>query len=174
MFDDEKEYLFSEEQIKGRFLDLGEIVQNFLDDFEEEAESKLSVDWSRLYVATVSAYDDVARFKAYHLEDPRADLSDAIKRCAFLTKWLIREMPLSFPSERGTTFGGHVLANEALAIRVSMANLSVFCGQDIEFTEQKLWEFIYDLKYREFTSDSLIAIYQMIAEMADGVLPIEQ
>ncbi|MEP4377975.1 MAG: hypothetical protein ABJ215_12280 [Alphaproteobacteria bacterium] len=171
MHDDETEYLFSEEQMASRFQDLGEIVQNFVDEYESETEAPLTVDWSRLYVVVVSAYDDVARFKAYHLEDPRADLSDAIKRSAFLVKWIIREKPL-YSGEDGNPFGPPVLANEALAIRVALSNLTVYCGRDLDLTEEKIWDFVYDFKYRDLPSDALISIFQMFVEIAENEYPI--
>jgi hypothetical protein len=85
--------LFTSEQIEGRFLDLRDLADRFARAYSEKAGVALELDESCLYLIVISTYDDIARYKFYHLSNPYEERSDAIKRAAYLTKWITRFKP---------------------------------------------------------------------------------
>jgi hypothetical protein len=136
---------------------------------------KLRFDPAILYIVLVSTYDDIARYKNYHFENPVLQKSDAIKRAAFYTKWLTHFRPFYVSRPRST--GGEdidqkdstVIVNEEFSIGWALANLSV--DLDIQKLNVSLeeWErMLYDLKFRMLSAECLMHIYEHYVALGCG------
>ena len=90
--------LFTEQDLEKRFSDIYAIAIEFCEvfgkEFGDEFGALPKVDPGRLYLTVMSAFDDIARYKTYHLKNPQIQKSSAIKRAAFLTKWILHFSPL--------------------------------------------------------------------------------
>ncbi len=82
--------IFSAEELEERFVTLFQVAQSYQMKYMQRFGVKLQLDPRLLYISVVSTFDDIARYKAYHLERPYTDRSDAVKRSAYLTKWLAK------------------------------------------------------------------------------------
>jgi hypothetical protein len=71
--------LFSSEDLEGRFVDLWDIAERFQRAYLEKNRLLVSIDEERLYLIVISTYDDIARYKSYHLSNPYEERSDAHK-----------------------------------------------------------------------------------------------
>lgn len=123
-----------------------------------------------------SAMDDIWRYKSYHLRDPDMR-SDAVKRAAFLTKWITRLRPIYFArilsagdpeaafDKKDTT----LLANEGFAVHISLTTLATEMGKDEIVLEQDFFaHFLYDLYYRSLSEDALIGLYEIMRGAVQG------
>lgn len=142
--------------------------------------SRLSIDHLVMLNVVISALDDIWRFKTYHLRD-RRKRSDAVKRAAYMTKWITRLRPIYF--ERSLDLAGvetHIdrndmsmLANENLAIHVSLSTLATDAKVDQITLEPEFFaNFQYDLHYRSLSEDALLNIYDILRNIASGASPI--
>lgn len=83
-------FLFPTHILEGRFIDLWKWAESYVEAFNRRFGTTVEINLRKLYMAVISAYDDIARFKNYHFEDPEKKKSDGIKRAAYLTKWICR------------------------------------------------------------------------------------
>ena len=98
--------LFTEDEIRSRFLDFFEIAQDFCESYNDGQENIVEIDPALLYMMVVATYDDISRYKAYHLSDPATQRSNAVKRAAYATKWILHFDPLIFPMMGHATGSG--------------------------------------------------------------------
>jgi hypothetical protein len=167
--------LFSSEELEGRFTDLFELAERFQIDFEKEHGVTLNLNVARLYLTVISTYDDITRYKFYHLSNPYEERSDAIKRAAYLTKWLttrfkpwnvMREGPIE--DMAAISQDGTDLVNEFFAVSIAVANLNLHSHKDFFLEDAKHYELIYDLVYRNLTDDALMLFYKTLVDLATG------
>ena len=129
---------------------------------------ELRVNPQAMYIAIKSAYDDIYRYKAYHLSDPKANLSDAVQRAAYLCKWLIKFRPIeysgSFDFDNISEFDevSAELLNGSFALLACRTHISNELKRQFFFNEQYEDEFQYDILYRNISDDGLLHIFQMI------------
>jgi hypothetical protein len=123
----------------------------------------------------VSTYDDIARYKNYHFENPILQKSDAIKRAAFYTRWITHFRP--FYVSRSKTSSGRtidrkdstVIVNEEFSIGWALANLSVDLKKKKLNVSLEEWEsMLYDLKFRTLSAESLMHIYEHYVALGYG------
>ena len=172
-----EKFEFDPEVYETRFKDHWALAEHFQEAFEKTFSVKIGIDHRRLYIAIISAYDDIARYKTFHLENPEEEKSDAIKRAAYLTKWICRFKPLQV--NEGADFSSEIisdknidytiLVNELFAIHVATTHLSVHAGRDFVLTPDKEYELVYDLLFRNISEDALMIIYQTLADSVSGV-----
>lgn len=165
------DFLFDEETLKQRFEDFYDIADKFCTSYNEGQEVKVEIDASLLYLAVVAIYDDIARYKAYHLQNPVKQKSNPVKRAAYSVQWLMHFSPLIFP-QMGHVTGQHkpenadTLANAMFAIHFAMMNLRAHTGVNFNLTTDMHFELIYDLLYRGLTTDSLIILFDVVSTLA--------
>ncbi len=175
---DPSEYIepYDEDDIEERFLALIQECQNYLN-----ALNKLNHAWDlrfdpfAILSVAKSALDDIWRYKSYHLRDPQK-LSDGIKRAAYFTKWIIKSRPIYFSrfasddAIEDKSFdqdGRSLMINEAFAIVFSLITLATELGvRKIYLDEDFHSNLIYDLHYRNISTDALLAIYEIIRNAA--------
>jgi hypothetical protein len=122
---------------------------------------------------TKSAMDDIRRYKAYH----QVELSDAVKRAAYFTKWILWFRPIYV----GRPTGSHdftasfdpkdksLLINELFALNFSLATLATDAKVPcILLTARTQANLLYDFHYRDVNDDYLLAFYDMIITLARG------
>jgi hypothetical protein len=166
-----QDFLFDEATIQERFKDFFDIADKFCDEYNEGQDVKVEIDSSLLYLAVVAIYDDVARYKAYHLPNPIKQKANPIKRAAYAVKWLMHFSPLIFP-QMGHATGRHApedadtLANAMFALHFAMMNLRVHTGTNFSLKQEMHFELIYDLLYRGLTTDSLILLFDVVSALA--------
>lgn len=161
----------TEAQITQRCFDLHAAFEYWKNAYESLSSGgqKLRLDPSCLYVAVVSYFDDIARFKSYHLQDPKHQKADAVKQATFAVKWLAKLKPISVERPIDVSQGNFVLdndddsvmINEAFAVGVAMTYLKV------RLQKEKHAELMYDLCYRRLTDDGLLLFFQTLQDMKD-------
>jgi hypothetical protein len=168
--------VFTDKEIEDRFTDLFIVAQKFKNRFVSDFGGKITVDPRLLYLATISAYIDIERYKTYHLEKPYKHRSDAIKRAAYLTKWIARFSPIQAQLESDDLHPDHfkpnarpALASIIFSIQVSMDHISIDCMKRTFLEADPTMELAYDLLYRKVNEDTLLATYQKIVHLAKGM-----
>lgn len=162
--------LFSDDQVQGRFLDFFDMAQNFCEKYNLNQEITAEIDPSKLYLVVVATYDDIARYKLYHLVNPSQKRASAIKRAAYATKWIMRFNPIIFPANGhltglNKTEDYDTLANAMFAIHFSQTCLRKFTGKFFTIDREKSYTLMYDLLYRSISSDSLILFYETLCDI---------
>jgi hypothetical protein len=176
--------IFSAEEIENRFVNLFTTAQTFKAKFLSEFGGGIEIDPRLLYLATVSAYIDIERYKAYHLEKPYKNRSDAVKRAAYLTKWISRFSPIQSKFDLASLTPEEMLEQERLntkpalasiifAIQISMTHISNDCKKRTWLSPEATFDLAYDLLYRKVNEDSLLATYQKVVNLATGVSMIK-
>lgn len=165
---------FQPEDLEDRFIALDLTCRDFAADLEVGLPSghQVGVDRAVLYDVLVSAYYDIMRYKSWHQTDPSVEKSDSIKRAAFFTKWLVRLKPIwvSRPEYKPTRKDCTVLVNERFALEWAFANLSFELGKKCPSpTERKFYELLYDIHFRDISSDALISIFQLYYDIVAGL-----
>ncbi|MHC8507930.1 MAG: hypothetical protein ACYYKD_00825 [Rhodospirillales bacterium] len=120
--------------------------------------------------------DDIWRYKAYHLDNSDKK-SDAVKRAAYMTKWLIRFRPI-YVNRINSSEDGRIpldkqdtslLSNEKFAVYVSLTTIGAEMGKiKVTLENDYFADFLYDLHFRNLTDDALIHIYENIRNTARG------
>jgi hypothetical protein len=172
---------FSREYIKERFLEHWTLAEQFGCVFLESngvPPDLFEVDTRRLKFAVESAYQDIARYKDYHQEDPANSLLDCTKRCAYLVKWIVRFKPIVVKNVQfeNEDLDYVELINEAFVMFLFDLHLSDEVQRDVGLTEPKIQHFAYDLLYRQISVDGWIAIFQLLKdccypEALEGTVP---
>jgi hypothetical protein len=160
---------FQPEYIKARFLDHWILAEQFCPPFAGSfglSDDCFMISTRKLKLVIESAYQDIARYKQYHQDDPYNERLDCTKRCAFLLKWLVRFKPIQLADSDIETeqLDYAELINEAFALYLFDIHLSDELGMDVCLSEQKTQQFAYDLLYRQISVDGWIAIFQLIKE----------
>jgi len=166
------------EEISIRYAKLLVVAQSFRDAYSARFSIPMEIDPRLLFVATISAYDDIERYKAYHLETPYSTRSNGVKRAAYLTKWLARFRPFQSVFDPKKSDLESLMKPELITPRIALANikfsisvaeytLGFECKKHIKLTPEAEYQLTYDLLYRRITEDALLAKYQMILDIAD-------
>lgn len=119
---------------------------------------------------TVAAYDDIDRYKAYHLRNHGMERSDVVKRATYFIKWITKFRPIMF-SRPGPVSGKRdmaLMANEALSVAWALELIGNEMGWEIKLSKKSLFDLLYDLHYREMGDGAILAIVQMITDLANS------
>lgn len=166
--------MYSDEVIHQRVISHFMVSQRFLESYNEFHKTSCFVDPLRFLCVIRSTYDDIARYKAYHLEQPVIQKSHAVKRAAFLAKWLLRFHPVL--SEGSTSFSDtdpHILstpevfANHQLAYYLAMVSISDAVGYDVRLSDERNGDLLYDFAFRFVTADGLMLFLQAIVDIVE-------
>ncbi|MBB4287258.1 hypothetical protein [Roseospira goensis] len=164
--------MFSEAEIQQRFEDLYNIACGFCADFNEGCDIRAEIDPSLLYLCVVSMYDDISRYKDYHLNNPEKQRSNPIKRAAYGAKWITRFSPIIFPrmgheTGEGASKDSDVLVNAAFALHFALVNMEIEASVSLRLSTEYYYQIVYDLLYRSLSSDALIILFQALADVAN-------
>lgn len=130
----------------------------------ENSEKKIRPNRQGLFLSIKSAHDDIVRYKAYHLADPRNGTANSVKMAAYLCKWICRFKVI----EPETTQDGSsedvtgILLNGRFALYLARTLIGAELREPFHFVNTYGDEFEYDLLYREIGEDGLLHIFQMI------------
>ena len=173
--------MYTDGDIKERFEDFYDIARDFCDDFNLDQSVKAEVDPTAMYLAVVALYDDVARYKEYHLSDSENQKSNSIKRAVFSVKWIMRFSPIIFPRKGHVAIeksvdndpfftsnfsDQDVLVNAVFALHFAFINIELDCGENFRVSSEYYYQILYDLLYRDMSGDALILIFQIISDMS--------
>lgn len=134
-------------------------------DDPENGDHKIRPNVQALFLSVKSAHDDIARYKAYHLSDPRNGISNSVKMSAYLCKWMTRfkVVELAVPNDQQKHEDvTAILLNGEFALYICRTLIGAELKTPFYFTNQYGDEFQYDLLYREIGEDGLLHIFQMI------------
>ena len=161
--------MFSDSEIRERFCDLFEIAQEFCADFNDGQTLNAEIDETLLYLTVVATYDDISRYKEYHLAEPEKQRSNSIKRAAYGVKWILNFCPIIFPavghasgSQPGAKY--ETLENAMFAFHFAMVNVQLECGKFFALNIQKTYELLYDMVYRNIGSDGYLLFFQLLSD----------
>lgn len=125
----------------------------------------------------VSTYIDIARHKEFHFDDPRAKKSDAVKRAAYFTKWIVRFRPIQILSKESVSDPNPdneapLLLNELLAMEWSICCIAQDASlSNLMLKRKARTNLLYDLHFRDLNVDGLLALYQMISDVTKAKEP---
>jgi hypothetical protein len=136
--------------------------------------TRLFVNPSALFIAVKSTYDDIERYKLYHIENPTETKSNSVKRVAYLTKWIVKSRPIQYSPDHDLKNVTPYIANAGFALALARAHIAAEIKKEFFFTLAKETEMIYDLSYREMTGDGLLALYQGFYDLLLNNLPFER
>jgi hypothetical protein len=176
-----KEIEKREATTKQRYQDISASCETFIESMRDEYKKvsgiqSIQCDFAILYDVVRSAYDDIWRYKDYHLTNPNKQRSNSIKRAAYLTKWLVRLRPILIvrDTDHFSPKDGTILLNEAFAIFISLIYIAdELCVDALRLTPEVANDFLYDLHYREISDDALLSFYQLISRVASQKLLVE-
>jgi hypothetical protein len=167
------DFEFSEEEIQQRFEDFFDIARDFCDSFNRGQSARVAVDPFLLFQCVVATYDDIARYKSYHLKNPATQKANAIKRAAYAVKWIIHFSPLIFPQlahdnedEAVEVDDDAVLANVMFAMHFALINLREYAQRSFNLNRELNFEIMYDLLYRNLSPEALMLFFHNVAELA--------
>lgn len=169
--------VFSDDEIRRRFIDMYQIVASFCDAQMAQTGQYLTIDPQLLYLAVVAVYDDIARYKAYHLPEPETQRANSIKRAAYGAKWIVRFNPIvvsptaghqELPSHDG-------LINAKLAVFFALINLEELVETTLEIEKVSFQvnsdvclDMMYDIVYRGLGGESLMLVLEILLRTATG------
>lgn len=118
----------------------------------------------------IAAYDDIDRYKSYHLRNKRPQdraRSDVVKRAAYFTKWIVKLRPIMTVRSEKLKISEDVspLVNESIAIGYAITLIKAECGKYFRLTDKAYFELQYDLHFRPMGEDALVAAYQIIVDL---------
>lgn len=153
---------FSAQDLEDRFVDHYKLALSYANAITEEFGVQITISQRRLYLTIISAYEDIARYKNYHLDDPFHQKSDAVKRASYLTKWICRFKPLNVgegPLEgmSNIEIDKTLIVNELFALHLAAVHLSVDVRCDFIISEQKGYEIAYEMMFRHLSEDFVFA-----------------
>lgn len=162
-------FQFSKEYIKERYLEHWGFAEQFGEAFAFELgadPNSVFIDARKLKFAVESTYQDIARYKDYHHENPETDKLDCTKRCAYFIKWIVKFKPIGLV--RGEISDDSLdyveLVNEAFALYLFDLHLSDEMNLEVAISVEKARQFAYDLMYRNISVDGWIAIFTLIKD----------
>jgi hypothetical protein len=132
--------------------------------------AKVVVDRRTLYKVVTSALYDIVRYKHFHFSGDHTKKSDAVKRAAFFTKWIIRFKPITLLTEDEDLSDDVIdtwllTLNEHLAVQWACQCIAKDHALRLVSLNAKFRsELIYELNYRDLNADGLISIFQMISD----------
>lgn len=143
-------------------------LETYLEAWNDDPDNKehqLRSNPQALFLSVKSAHDDIVRYKAYHLSDPRNGLSNSVKMSAYLCKWISRFKIIELVKPKSDDEFEDVtaiLVNGAFALYLCRYLIGAERQTPFYFTSEYGDEFQYDLLYREIGEDGLLHIFQMI------------
>jgi hypothetical protein len=163
---------YTQKEVKRRYLYLSERCWVLLNGMMQRHTTwKLNFDPLVMANIAVSTMDDIWRWKVYHLRDG-TKRSDAIKRAAFFTKWILRLRPIHFENRplKSIDFIANfdkddstLLINELFALHVALASVATDAGlKKIILTDALTADLLYDFHYRSLNDDALMQIYSIL------------
>lgn len=187
---------YAQEDIDGYFVTAWDLAESFIEGIYSDSERDLGnieiyIDTRRLFLAIDSTYQDIARYKNYHQEDPWEERLDCTKRCGYFMKWIPKFKPIvvrlhkrdasedpvsanaSLEPMEEDVFNDEMenqetdelqVLNEMFVIYLFELHLSDEIEDDIVLSEKKIKEWAYDLLYRNISRDGWINILQTIKE----------
>lgn len=155
-------------QANDRYVGLCDAADNFLSAMGVRYGAKPEYNPALMYDVCVSAYYDIWRYKFFHQKDPINDWSNAVKRAAYFTKWIMKLRPIYVPAAASgpPPDSKLMLANEFFAIHWALTLLRDETQRPMSLTREKFGEFTYLLHFREISTDGLIQIFQLMKDFA--------
>jgi hypothetical protein len=132
----------------------------------------LDFHWDEIVALNIAtaAYDDIDRYKSYHLRNRPGLRSNVVKRASYFCKWTARFRPIMFKRIGDPPAGEDMglLINETLATAWAMELISEDLGRNVRLSLKSMDELLYDLHYREVGNDALLGWFQLVVDLAEA------
>jgi hypothetical protein len=169
---------YGQEDLARRIMQLAGRCMVFLSEMNARYRANFEFDPVILIAVVQSAMEDIYRYKVYHLNNDGAKLSDAIKRAAYFTKWIVRFRPIYHAGRTPaiedfrTAYSNDdiaLLINEAFALDWAFTTIGTEVGTSKLFPAPEiLADLLYDLHYRAMSEDALMEIFSIFRMHAKG------
>lgn len=166
---------YTSDEIDRRTIYLAERCFEFLKAIENENPTwELDFDPLVLMDVAASAMEDIWCFKVRHLKNAQKR-SDAIKRAAYFTKWIVKYRPIYFLrptlgkqfSESFDPNDSTLMINESFALHVALGSLATEARKPHLFpTPELLADLLFDLHRRSLSDEGLMMMYQLLRSVA--------
>jgi len=171
---------FTPEELKNRFVDHWSVAEEYAAVIAQQFNVEIDLHVRKLYLAVISAYKDIERYKNFHLTDPLNQKSDAVKRTAYLAKWISRFKPLQVRevdavgelSFEDIATDDATIVNELFAIYLASVHLSVDVKKDFVISDEKAQELAYEMLFRQLNEDAFMMIFQLMRDYVSGTKEI--
>lgn len=178
--------VFTPDEIEQRYADLYDQATAYVEEQNKYHALPFFLDPGLLLVVTQSTYIDVARYKTFHFDDPIKQKLGAVKRAAFLTKWVSRAKPIYPIWPTGATskpdsdafvdlsVAPYATINEFFGITYSINSINDELEHDgfppIVITAAVAKKIMYDIYYRDLTADGLMTFYETLTDASKGLV----
>jgi hypothetical protein len=157
--------LVPKDVLNARFSEHYAYAKTFLEEWHKRPNRpKMVINENALFMTIKSAYDDIYRYKLYHLDDEDNPRSNGVKRAAYLCKWINKFKPIEY-ADHAKVDSLHdisgLLVNADFSQWIARVHVAADKGgYHFQFSNQYLFELLYDLTFRELTGDALLHIFQ--------------
>ena len=158
-------HLVPDDILKDRFSEHYSFARIFLEKWHaRSAGPAMVINENALFLSVKSAYDDIYRYKFYHLPDSDAQRSNGVKRAAYLCKWICKFKPIEYADcARADSLNdiAGLLVNADFSQWLARTHIAADSdARHFEFSDRYLFELLYDLTFRELNGDALLHIFQ--------------
>lgn len=157
--------LVPNEVLDARFSEHYAFAKAFLEEWHKGGLGpQMVINENALFLAVKSAYDDIYRYKAYHLDEEGRQRANGVKRAAYLCKWINKFKPIEY-ADHSRVDSLHdisgLLVNADFSQWIARVHIAADKGgYHFQFSNRYLFELLYDLTFRELHSDALLHIFQ--------------
>lgn len=157
--------LVPEDVLNARFSEHYSFVKAFLEEWHKRGFGpQMVVNENALFLTVKSAYDDIYRYKLYHLDEEGRQRANGVKRAAYLCKWICKFKPIEY-ADHSKVDSLHdisgLLVNADFSQWIARVHIAADKGgHHFQFSNRYLFELLYDLTFRELNSDALLHIFQ--------------
>lgn len=157
--------LVPDDVLQDRFSEHYAFAKMFLEEWHKRGIGpKMVINENSLFLSVKSAYDDIYRYKMYHLDDSGIKRSNGVKRAAYLCKWICKCKPIEYASyDKDVSLHdiSGLLVNADFAQWLARVHISADSDKrHFQFSNRYLFELLYDLTFREINGDALLHIFQ--------------
>lgn len=154
-----------EDVLEARFNEHYAFATIFLEEWHKrDFGPEMTLNENALFLTIKSAYDDIYRYKSYHLPEDGSQRSNGVKRAAYLCKWICKFKPIEYADNAQKVNLSDIsglLVNADFSQWLARVHISADSDKrHFQFTNQYLYELLYDLTFRELNGDALLHIFQ--------------
>ena len=157
--------LVPDDILQDRFAEHYSFAKMFLEQWHKaECGPEMVINENSMFLAVKSAYDDIYRYKMYHLDADGQQRSNGVKRAAYLCKWICKFKPIEYADHAKADSPDNIsglLVNADFSQWLARTHISADSDKrHFKFSNSYLFELLYDLSFREINGDALLHIFQ--------------
>lgn len=152
-------------QIEQRTSTIKQLYDIFIVQYDNEVRKSVYLNWTLLYSAVYSYYDDIYRFKDYSC----SKWADNHKQAGYMVKWIIKFKPIQINSNSVRVTTLVLTLNAAFALFVG----GVFLERGVlnNISPKFYSHLIYSLTYRNLSGKQLASLFYVLEAAVKGKKP---